>query len=216
MIRRPPRSTLFPYTTLFRSKFAGASRLRHGAFRFQPGSRRNRRDALAPNEAWRSAPRLRRRLGERSGGRWKENWRCARRCSCYFPVNLPWRPPMRHERDFINVNASCCTRETIPFGLRGQRSSGARRTTPDFLVVVIDDESRDGAMRPHRPTGPNVPDGNGIEIQGIGVLPVEAVVGGEVFPCRPNGDRATTVNVGQRGTETPGLLRSELPRFSIV
>src|SRR3712207_8387054 len=25
MIRRPPRSTLFPYTTLFRSDFAGAS-----------------------------------------------------------------------------------------------------------------------------------------------------------------------------------------------
>src|SRR2546429_3323849 len=25
MIRRPPRSTLFPYTTLFRSVFAGAS-----------------------------------------------------------------------------------------------------------------------------------------------------------------------------------------------
>src|SRR3712207_8945722 len=28
MIRRPPRSTLFPYTTLFRSKHAGASSAR--------------------------------------------------------------------------------------------------------------------------------------------------------------------------------------------
>src|SRR2546422_7719402 len=27
MIRRPPRSTLFPYTTLFRSPLAGATRL---------------------------------------------------------------------------------------------------------------------------------------------------------------------------------------------
>src|SRR5690554_7560413 len=27
MIRRPPRSTLFPYTTLFRSKFAGNDEL---------------------------------------------------------------------------------------------------------------------------------------------------------------------------------------------
>src|SRR5258707_11853498 len=27
MIRRPPRSTLFPYTTLFRSRFAGAGQL---------------------------------------------------------------------------------------------------------------------------------------------------------------------------------------------
>src|SRR6266446_10083212 len=34
MIRRPPRSTLFPYTTLFRSKFRPRHELaeRHGAF----------------------------------------------------------------------------------------------------------------------------------------------------------------------------------------
>src|SRR3712207_6925719 len=29
MIRRPPRSTLFPYTTLFRSKAAATTALRH-------------------------------------------------------------------------------------------------------------------------------------------------------------------------------------------
>src|SRR5256885_14074117 len=29
MIRRPPRSTLFPYTTLFRSRSSGSSRSRH-------------------------------------------------------------------------------------------------------------------------------------------------------------------------------------------
>src|SRR2546427_5832921 len=29
MIRRPPRSTLFPYTTLFRSEQRGETRLRH-------------------------------------------------------------------------------------------------------------------------------------------------------------------------------------------
>src|SRR5215472_18900206 len=29
MIRRPPRSTLFPYTTLFRSIFSGSARRRH-------------------------------------------------------------------------------------------------------------------------------------------------------------------------------------------
>src|SRR5256885_10151193 len=32
MIRRPPRSTLFPYTTLFRSDFADAVRDRHAAY----------------------------------------------------------------------------------------------------------------------------------------------------------------------------------------
>src|SRR3712207_7004395 len=30
MIRRPPRSTLFPYTTLFRSRFTGASPVPQG------------------------------------------------------------------------------------------------------------------------------------------------------------------------------------------
>src|SRR2546430_12060312 len=30
MIRRPPRSTLFPYTTLFRSAFPRTQRFRHG------------------------------------------------------------------------------------------------------------------------------------------------------------------------------------------
>src|SRR2546422_4655597 len=30
MIRRPPRSTLFPYTTLFRSALGGTPRLREG------------------------------------------------------------------------------------------------------------------------------------------------------------------------------------------
>src|SRR3712207_7593593 len=30
MIRRPPRSTLFPYTTLFRSEGAGQCRWQHG------------------------------------------------------------------------------------------------------------------------------------------------------------------------------------------
>src|SRR5256885_2621567 len=45
MIRRPPRSTLFPYTTLFRSRRAGdrrcrrRSRVRHGGRQGHPGPR---------------------------------------------------------------------------------------------------------------------------------------------------------------------------------
>src|SRR2546422_5297925 len=42
MIRRPPRSTLFPYTTLFRSAATGAAQANPGAGRFfrtvDPGS----------------------------------------------------------------------------------------------------------------------------------------------------------------------------------
>src|SRR3712207_8903031 len=41
MIRRPPRSTLFPYTTLFRSAARGARRARGGAAGAQ-GARRAR------------------------------------------------------------------------------------------------------------------------------------------------------------------------------
>src|SRR3712207_8655759 len=44
MIRRPPRSTLFPYTTLFRSRLA--SPLAHPAFTFTPS--RLRPPAAAP------------------------------------------------------------------------------------------------------------------------------------------------------------------------
>src|SRR3712207_6846966 len=38
MIRRPPRSTLFPYTTLFRSRAVGG--LRRPDVRLRPGGRR--------------------------------------------------------------------------------------------------------------------------------------------------------------------------------
>src|SRR5258708_21873201 len=38
MIRRPPRSTLFPYTTLFRSIAVGVGRLESGAAWKTPGS----------------------------------------------------------------------------------------------------------------------------------------------------------------------------------
>src|SRR3712207_7728957 len=37
MIRRPPRSTLFPYTTLFRSLAPGVADRRRHAVRAQPG-----------------------------------------------------------------------------------------------------------------------------------------------------------------------------------
>src|SRR2546430_5934971 len=36
MIRRPPRSTLFPYTTLFRSKTISVDQMKHVAYLFQP------------------------------------------------------------------------------------------------------------------------------------------------------------------------------------
>src|SRR2546426_2401852 len=49
MIRRPPRSTLFPYTTLFRSPSAPAARVRPPRRAACPGS--DRRSAPAPPSA---------------------------------------------------------------------------------------------------------------------------------------------------------------------
>src|SRR2546422_4422407 len=40
MIRRPPRSTLFPYTTLFRSRVGGDGRVDHGRRRRDGPDRR--------------------------------------------------------------------------------------------------------------------------------------------------------------------------------
>src|SRR3989475_9650386 len=59
MIRRPPRSTLFPYTTLFRSRRGAAERPGGGAVRIAPGlagsiSIRNRRAAARVH--WQNVP----------------------------------------------------------------------------------------------------------------------------------------------------------------
>src|SRR3712207_7260102 len=59
MIRRPPRSTLFPYTTLFRSRGSGGRRLRP----CRP--RRGRRSSSRPE----SSPRRARRRGKTSAAR---------------------------------------------------------------------------------------------------------------------------------------------------
>src|SRR3712207_8336824 len=65
MIRRPPRSSLFPYTTLFRSVVAKAGGARRPAFGREGADhgrieQARRRDRLAGQEA--------RRVGRRSAG----------------------------------------------------------------------------------------------------------------------------------------------------
>src|SRR5947209_12047203 len=64
MIRRPPRSTLFPYTTLFRSGVAGAEdRPFHGVAAGDHRDRRRRRRRHSHREV---GARPSRRLGGRS------------------------------------------------------------------------------------------------------------------------------------------------------
>src|SRR3712207_2193148 len=73
MIRRPPRSTLFPYTTLFRSglrvgAWAGGEGGLSGVWEVDAGFLRARSDRVPPCPAARPPPpRGRRRNG---GGRW--------------------------------------------------------------------------------------------------------------------------------------------------
>src|SRR5256885_3586952 len=55
MIRRPPRSTLFPYTTLFRSIGPGLPVLRHHHDRLAPGEGRQ---AARPGRIDRKSTRL--------------------------------------------------------------------------------------------------------------------------------------------------------------
>src|SRR3712207_8321814 len=55
MIRRPPRSTLFPYTTLFRSPRAAAGVARHAA-RARPVRGRAAPDGLGPSLRARGRP----------------------------------------------------------------------------------------------------------------------------------------------------------------
>src|SRR5205814_7879574 len=46
MLRRPPRSTLFPYTTLFRSRFRQAGRHGHGPGRLRTPARPQLREVV--------------------------------------------------------------------------------------------------------------------------------------------------------------------------
>src|SRR3712207_7705612 len=58
MIRRPPRSTLFPYTTLFRSIGAGAHRLEVGGRVAGVGALERGEDVLGDDQAARARPRV--------------------------------------------------------------------------------------------------------------------------------------------------------------
>src|SRR2546427_6756383 len=76
MIRRPPRSTLFPYTTLFRSVLAGRT---GGAVQLQGTARQERQDAGGAGEDQAGGPdrldrpdRRRKRDREGTGGQRSE------------------------------------------------------------------------------------------------------------------------------------------------
>src|SRR5258705_13687444 len=70
MIRRPPRSTLFPYTTLFRSRAPARLRVRQGTARTRGDDRRERMPLApaAPQRALQQAGDLELGLARSHGG----------------------------------------------------------------------------------------------------------------------------------------------------
>src|SRR5690349_23999064 len=58
LIRRPPRSTLFPYTTLFRSVILAGTTAGHGPARGRPWRRAARRSRTAARPRDRKSTRL--------------------------------------------------------------------------------------------------------------------------------------------------------------
>src|SRR5215217_1261965 len=135
MIRRPPRSTLFPYTTLFRSRSRADGRLetsasgrfelgrpRQGARRSEPAGRHGLAARLAAGTAWlrrryaRSRPRL----------RWST---CPSRGSCPTPTEATWRrrgSSTSRCSDSRSAWKTRCSGSTHP-PIRRRRSSSRRR-----------------------------------------------------------------------------------------
>src|SRR3989475_4900810 len=91
MIRRPPRSTLFPYTTLFRSPAPGADRALDGPDRLP----------TAPAEEGQPALRRRPTAGGAVGG--KDPVQDPIQQVRHGGASLPWTPPSRG-RDVLEVH----------------------------------------------------------------------------------------------------------------
>ena len=90
-----------------------------------------------------------------------------------------------------------------------------RPAVMNFVSVVID-EARDGAVWSDGPAGPNVENSHGIEIQGIGALPVDAKITGDVFAVGSDGHPLPIIDVVHSGAVAAGLLRRKLPGLAFV
>src|SRR6267143_2216593 len=90
-----------------------------------------------------------------------------------------------------------------------------RPAVMNFVSVVID-EARDGAVGSDGPAGPDVEDSHGIEIQRIGVLPVNAEITADVFAVWSDGHPPPIIDVGHSGAVAAGLLRGKLPGLAFV
>src|SRR3989442_4842270 len=79
------------------------------------------------------------------------------------------------------------------------------------LVIEVIDEACDGAVGSDGPPGPDVQESRGIEIQRICVLPVKAVILGDVFAIVPDCHPATIIDVRHGGAVATRMLSLEIP-----
>src|ERR1700686_4752133 len=108
-----------------------------------------------------------------------------------------------HLLDLVGNGGSC----RLPVAMRS--------AVMNFVSVVID-EARDGAVWSDGPAGPDVEDSHGIEIQRIGVLPVDAEITADVFAVWSDGHPPPIIEVSHSGAVAAGLLRGELPGLAFV
>ena len=67
------------------------------------------------------------------------------------------------------------------------------------------DEARDRPVGADGPAIEYVQNNQGIEIQRIGVLPVDSVVVTDLFPIRPDSEKGQAVEERDRGAKATGL-----------
>src|SRR2546426_5190423 len=147
MIRRPPRSTLFPYTTLFRSRDPGAGeQLEHGAGEALPQrdmqhrevARAPARDAVDDGPALRCRVRLLAERDElRSEGVVREPHQCRRDAVERGARHQPHGEAARHRRPraWVTGGGSPTARRTNPPACCSKRSASA--FAMPFLTITI-------------------------------------------------------------------------------
>jgi len=118
---------------------------------------------------------------------------------------------------------AAATRETTPFGfsrqwrrLRALRAAAAMWLAARNLVSWMIDEAREGAVWSDGPAMLDVCDCDGIKIQRIGVLPVDAEITADVFAVGSDSHPPPIIDVSHSGAVAAGLLWRELPGLALI
>src|SRR2546430_6147512 len=141
MIRRPPRSTLFPYTTLFRSGRGGVHRLGRGRGGDRRGDADLPRSRLAGCREGAIATDPRRaRGGDRARGR--EDRKSTRLNSSHSQISyavfcLKKKNLTRKLHPLDPKTSSTATKDSFPFYITRNTIRPRRDSTPSSLATIL-------------------------------------------------------------------------------